>query len=149
MVIGIYNHPQEILVQTVSVHKNLKDPLNTYLFRCPYCGWRVAQIQGVVDKLQPGLRPTEEVVIINQCPECHMRYIFQHSKSRRQDSEITLTMYENPADIFRCYICRTALLKFNEYEVVQLSNKTARMFPFGLTCNGWDCHASYRFIDLI
>lgn len=149
MLINVYNQPQEILVQSVSVHKDHQDPLNTYLFRCPYCGFRITQFQGMVDKLQPGLVPGDEVVVINQCHECHMRYVFRQSPTNHLDSEIVLTMYENPTDIFRCYICRTALVRFNEYAVTQLSNKQTRQLPFGLICYGPNCQLAYRFVDLV
>jgi hypothetical protein len=150
MQIMIYKQPHEILLQTISVHKNEEDPLNTYLIFCPYCSYQLDQVQGIVDKISPGLTPTDSVVIIKKCGRCGMRYTFQESQSQNKQANITIARYKNPEHSFRCYISRAPLLSWDDQGNVYLAYRPVRVtLPFVVECPDPNCKAHYHIQDII
>lgn len=143
------NEEKEILVQTISVQRDLGNPLTTYLFLCPYCSYNIVQIQGRVTKMGPGLVPTDEVITVSKCPRCEMRYTFQTGVSRKDRTEVVLTKFENPQNIWRCYICRTPLLQFSYDDIYLLPVVKRVELPISVNCPGNNCPARYYISDIV
>ncbi len=142
------NEEKEILIQTVSV-THAKNRLTTYLFLCPYCSYNIIQIQGRVTKIKPGLTPTDDVVTINNCPRCKMKYTFQTTKDRNDETEVILTKFENNQDIWHCYICRTPLLQFNYNDIYLLPWAKKVELPVDVKCSGPNCPAEYYILEVV
>jgi len=146
--ISVYNQEIELLVQTVSVALNRQDPTNTYLFYCPYCSYQMFQIRGLVSKITPGLEPTSNVVVVNRCPRCEMRYTIQEQRVQPTQTEVVLTRFGNKETVFRCYICRTPGISFADDVILLPSIKPVKL-PIHYTCRNVKCGAHYYITDVI
>lgn len=150
MLITVQQEEKEILVHTVSLHKNMKSPTNLYLFRCPYCSTGIVQIQGIVNKIMPGLEPTEEVVVIHQCKSCKRLYTFQTLEYlNKTETKVTLVNTPNNLSVFHCYICRNPVLQFKGDKIIKLPNFELIPLPSSVNCSNPTCDAKYYVVDVI
>lgn len=140
----------EVLVQTVTLSKNAKDPFAAYIFHCFHCGKQVNKIQGEVRSIVAGLIPTNEVTSISQCIACGENYTFQSVKSDR--SEIRLILSRLPEDrvsSFHCVICRSILAKYDDMKVTLIPWMTVHTTPCVFTCFNPTCDRQYRVNEIV
>ena len=149
MQIKVYGIIRQLPVQTISLSK-LTDKDQTFLFHCVYCGQAVCQIQGKVDKVFPGLEPTNDVVVVYKCMQCKRTYNFQtHDYKYKDVTRVVLTNQDNIVNTFHCYICRTPLVQFKEDKVWELPEFKLKLVPFNFTCYKNDCGKKYSFVDIV
>ena len=150
MIATIYNQARELLVQTISLTKNVDNSGDMWMFYCPYCSYQIVQIQGLVSRIMPGLEPTDMVVVLNKCPRCGMRYTFQQFSTKTGMTKVTLTRYENKENIFHCYNCRSPLLHFNHDDIYLLPVTKKVTPPISIICpKVLTCPAKYLVCDII
>ncbi|MBU6501162.1 MAG: hypothetical protein KGJ89_05340 [Patescibacteria group bacterium] len=150
MKITVKNQEKEILVQTVSLQKNKFDPTNLYLFRCPYCGTAITQIQGLVNKIVAGVEPTENVIVVHQCATCKRLYTFQTLEYPDiRETKVMLVNSLGAMSTFRCYICRTPLVEFRGDKVIRISDMSMVHIPSHIPCPNDGCPGIYYFQDVL
>ena len=148
MQITIQDEPKEILLQTISL-RNLSNNRNTYLFRCFRCGNAIVQLVGEVSKIFPGLEPTNDVVVINQCSKCREKYTFQSHHYKQEYTRVTLSTSGNFISTFHCYICRNPLLQYDNHLLLVLPTFHAVLLPYSLACINSKCPARFIIEDVL
>jgi hypothetical protein len=121
------------------------------LFRCVVCGTAISQYEGSVVKIYPFVEPDDAVLTINKCPGCGALYTFQSQNGTKKDTKVVLfnDPYISNDNHFRCYLCRTDLLRFTYDKIVNLINLSLSELPFSLKCPTFDCPATFNFVDLV
>lgn len=152
MEITIHSEKREILVNTVSIAPNDKEPDNLYLFRCPYDGETLStQIRGEVVKISPGLEPRTDVPTFHLCKECKRLYTFQTLEyANKAKAKITLVAPPLGAiGIFYCWRCRNPILQFTGDKVIKLPDFKLMHIPFEMDCVNPACTAKFRIADIV
>lgn len=153
MQIVIRNMPLEMLLQSVTVSPNPKQPDNMYLFHCFRCGYQIVQVKGIVTRIFPGLEPTDEIPVVSQCPRCRERFVFITKPLRSKRTKVVLShnglFMEHGRSIFRCFICRTPLLYFDNKIVISIKNRVIEELPLALDCTNLQCPQGYVIVDAI
>lgn len=148
MQITIQNEPREVLLQTISLRNN-NNSHNTYLFRCFRCGNAIVQLVGEVSKIFPGLEPTNQVVVINQCSHCRERYTFQTHLYKQTYTRVVLSTKGKFISTFHCYICRNPLLQYDNHILLVLPSFHQVTLPFSLVCINSKCPARFTIEEII
>lgn len=150
MQVTIRSKPQEILVQTVSLTLNRKEPSNVFLFFCPRCGYQISQVQGAIARIFPGLEPSDEIPVIHKCPQCGEKYTFQTKRFLKDEqTKITLSHTNGLFSTFHCVVCRNPELQYNNELITILPTHARATLPLALNCINPQCHQRYLFVDVL
>ena len=143
------NKPIDLHISTITITPTDEHLIS--LFRCVVCGSPVSQYEGDVIKLYPIVEPTQDALVISRCSDCGCLYTF-HTQlvSKPQPTKVILFVDNlRVENLFRCYICRQPLLKYTLNGVYDMVNNAVATLPYLLHCPGYECNASYRFIDVV
>ncbi len=150
MEITILGVVRQLPVHTISLGKNEKNPKNTYLFHCPYCRQAIAQVQGRVDKIFPGLEPSADVPVVFKCGQCHRTYTFQtHNYKYKDITRVTLANQDNIINTLHCFVCTTPLVQFKDDKIWTLPEFKLNTIPFTLKCYKQSCGKEYLISDVV
>lgn len=150
MIITTLHGESDVRVQTITVSHSLHEPRRAFLFHCFRCGNPIAQIQGIITRIFPGLIPHAGVTVMQKCRMCGELYTFQTSDNRRtiQPVRVVLSTQKINND-FICPLSVTPLLQFNAGGIVLLPEFVRQEIPFIVSCPRKGCAGKYRVVDLI
>lgn len=147
MQIMVKHISQELLINTVLLHKNLADPLNVYLFRCYKCSTGLKQIQGLVSAIYAGYIEHEDVATIDRCSKCAENYTFQSTTRQSSTTRLVISTGEG-ITTFHCINCRMPLLQYNILGAVALP-EYIRLDRPGFKCTSPTCSMNYLLKEIV
>ena len=143
---------RELRINTVTLTMNKTDKVG--LFRCVFCGEAIAQYQGDVRKISPGVEPDDKVLVIDKCHnyDCGALYTFQtHNGYKQKQTKVILSLYPvtKSSQYFFCYVCRKPILKYSNLWSGNLQNSLPISFPYHYKCASTTCPAEYEFSEVL
>ncbi len=130
----------ELPIFTITLVPDAANPTALYLFRCIFCGRGIAQNQGIVTKIFPGLEPTDEPTVVTSCHQsnCASLYTFQTGINTAKDNLTHTTLYFDKYkkdNVFFCYGCGKKLAEYTMDIITELASDESKEFDEQTTCD--------------
>jgi uncharacterized protein with PIN domain len=139
--VSILNVNSDILIQTVTITDNKKNPSNLFLFHCYHCGTGIQRIKGEVTRINAGMINEKDTLSALQCHRCKEHYFFQTVHAKPSVIKLTLSLQQDrEVSTFHCIVCRQELIQYSDNVIARLPLMQLMKTPslFGCTNCGKD-----------